>query len=263
MMAKKFLVPKATSALFHAHCPINSKTNVDAFRYFGRAKDLPGVRELFQSKKKDQDEETAAFNHYKKFMDHGPDYYGDLDEQNEELLPFERRLEEEDWEEAYKNLREVLDIETDEAVPPYPHVPRETIGAAAAASATRADGKRKAEDGGGDVPMQEEPPSDKSKRTKKSKSKSKGKADDAEASASTAVMSAALADAAASDGISPHARAAAAFIPFLTPEELSPPKLPTRDEMEGVLLALRKRALLEEYFGDSTVAPPVATTTSA
>jgi pre-mRNA-splicing factor ISY1 len=47
-----------------------------------------------------------------------------------------------------------------------------------------------------------------------------------------------------------HARAAAAFIPFLAPENLLPPKLPTREEMEGVLLNLRKQALVEEYFGN-------------
>lgn len=45
------------------------------------------------------------------------------------------------------------------------------------------------------------------------------------------------------------ARVAAAFIPFLTSEDLMPPKLPNRDEMEGVLLRLRKQALMSEYFG--------------
>lgn len=49
-----------------------------------------------------------------------------------------------------------------------------------------------------------------------------------------------------------HAQAAAAYIPFLDVEHLLPPKLPTHDEMEGVLLALRKKALLEEYLGDTT-----------
>lgn len=53
------------------------------------------MRELFQSKKKDHDEENLALAHYKKFADHGPAYFGDLDEQNQELLPFERQLEEE------------------------------------------------------------------------------------------------------------------------------------------------------------------------
>jgi pre-mRNA-splicing factor ISY1 len=45
------------------------------------------------------------------------------------------------------------------------------------------------------------------------------------------------------------AAAAASMIPFLTVDALMPPKMPTREEMEGVLLALRKRALVEEYFG--------------
>jgi pre-mRNA-splicing factor ISY1 len=56
---------------------------------------------------------------------------------------------------------------------------------------------------------------------------------------------------AANDAISPDdaARAAAAFIPFLTSEDLLPPKLPSRDEIEAVLLGLRKQALMSEYFG--------------
>ena len=48
-----------------------------------------------------------------------------------------------------------------------------------------------------------------------------------------------------------HAEAAAAYIPFLTADNLLPPTLPTREEMEGVLLDLRKRALVEEYFGEN------------
>lgn len=56
----------------------------------------------------------------------------------------------------------------------------------------------------------------------------------------------------------PSAQAASAFIPFLSPEDLLPPKLPTREEMEEVLLGLKKRALLEEYFGDSSEIPAAA-----
>lgn len=46
-----------------------------------------------------------------------------------------------------------------------------------------------------------------------------------------------------------HAQAAASYIPFLSAESLVPPKLPTRVEMEQVLLGLKKQALVEEYFG--------------
>ena len=64
-----------------------------AARYFGRAKDLPGVRELFQSQKKEVEEENQALAHYKRFMNQGPQYYGDLDESSGKLLEFERAAE--------------------------------------------------------------------------------------------------------------------------------------------------------------------------
>lgn len=47
-----------------------------------------------------------------------------------------------------------------------------------------------------------------------------------------------------------HARAVAAYIPFLKAENLMQPKLPSREEMEKFILELRKKALVEEYFGD-------------
>lgn len=65
-----------------------------ASRYFGRARELPGVKELFASKKKDEDEENLAANYYKKFLNHGPAYYGDLDEADGKLLEYEMEAEE-------------------------------------------------------------------------------------------------------------------------------------------------------------------------
>jgi hypothetical protein len=65
------------------------------FRYFGRAKDLPGVRELFQSRKKDEEEENQALAFYKKFLNQGPSYFGDLDEKDPQLLKAERVAEQE------------------------------------------------------------------------------------------------------------------------------------------------------------------------
>lgn len=51
------------------------------------------------------------------------------------------------------------------------------------------------------------------------------------------------------DKVRIHAQVAASHIHFLTTEDLLPPKMPTRDEMEAVLLGIRKQALVEEYFG--------------
>jgi pre-mRNA-splicing factor ISY1 len=47
-----------------------------------------------------------------------------------------------------------------------------------------------------------------------------------------------------------RARLAAAYITFLDPKALLPPKMPTREQMEGALLQLRKKALVQEYFGN-------------
>jgi len=37
----------------------------------------------------DADEETIASQHYKKYQNQGPSYYGDLDEADDELLSYE------------------------------------------------------------------------------------------------------------------------------------------------------------------------------
>ena len=65
------------------------------YRYFGRAKELPGVKELFQSRKTEEDEENQAQAFYKKFTNQGPAYFGDLDEQDGTLLKFELEAEQE------------------------------------------------------------------------------------------------------------------------------------------------------------------------
>jgi pre-mRNA-splicing factor ISY1 len=51
-----------------------------------------------------------------------------------------------------------------------------------------------------------------------------------------------------------HAQLAASYIPFLSSELLMPPKMPTRAEMEQILLDLRKKALMDEYFGSEPMA---------
>jgi pre-mRNA-splicing factor ISY1 len=64
------------------------------YRYFGRAKELPGVKELFQSRKVEEEEQNATFNHYKRFMDQGEDYYGTPVDGDDDLDKLEREEEE-------------------------------------------------------------------------------------------------------------------------------------------------------------------------
>ncbi|KAL0564050.1 NineTeen Complex (NTC) component [Marasmius crinis-equi] len=198
------------------------------YKYFGRAKDLPGVRELFQSRKKDEEEENQTLAFYKKFMNQGPGYYGDLDE-NDTLLEYEREAENEDWEEAFISIRESLGLPDDTPTPsiprPAPTAPTTNTDTNGSKSTT----KRKAPD--------PDSASDDPKRSKK-----------------TFPTPGSLTTAPSDldpDPAAAHAHAAATYIPFLEPEILMPPKMPTRQEMEDLLLELRKRALVEEYFGDS------------
>ncbi|KIY64096.1 Isy1-like splicing factor [Cylindrobasidium torrendii FP15055 ss-10] len=156
------------------------------YKYFGRAKDLPGVKELFQSRKVEEEEEGRVYTFYKKFLNQGPAYFGDLDEQNaeENLVEFERSAEEDEWQEAYTNLREALGLPEDDPVPPMPRQPTETK---------------------------------------------------PNTTASEQEMAA--------------ARAAASFIPFLSPEALLPPAMPTKAEMDTVMLNLYKQKLSQEVLG--------------
>lgn len=103
-MEKKSLEPKAisgsltiiTSQYFHdIKRTRGARLTFCSFfsRYFGRAKELPGVKELFESKKKDEDEDQATAEFYRKFTKNGPAYYGDEDEADGELLQFEKEAE--------------------------------------------------------------------------------------------------------------------------------------------------------------------------
>ncbi|KAF8625852.1 hypothetical protein AX17_006748 [Amanita inopinata Kibby_2008] len=201
------------------------------YKYFGRAKDLPGVRELFQSRKKEEEEENQALAYYKKFMNQGPGYYGDLDESDDKLLHFEREAEEEDWEEALSNLKEVLHLTPNDPL----KLPRPAPSLSPPSDSTNFDSvnataKRKTSEDE-DVGMAVE--NDDAKRTKVDRTS-------VPAPPPTLEKDPALA----------HAQAAVAFITFLQPEHLLPPKLPSREEMESILLDLRKRVLVNEYFGD-------------
>lgn len=198
--------------------------------------------------------------YYKKFMNQGPAYYGDLDEADGKLLDFEKDAEEEgaaysrfvklftqnlffffdpsgflEWEEAYSNLRGALGLPTDITIPkiPRPNTVSSAPSSSSLPSITHAKRKASDEDGDVEMPSVNENETD-SKRTKTQPG----------TAASTIVSDP------KSDLALQHAHAAAAYITFLDPDHLLPPKMPTRDEMEGILLELRKKALVEEYFGD-------------
>lgn len=70
------------------------------YKYFGRAKDLPGVKELFSGKSA-EDGEGWRSERYQRFKGLPPSYYGDMDEDDGVLLAKEAKAEEEEWTERY------------------------------------------------------------------------------------------------------------------------------------------------------------------
>ncbi|KDN50986.1 hypothetical protein RSAG8_00615, partial [Rhizoctonia solani AG-8 WAC10335] len=136
--------------------------------------------------------------------DQGPAYFGDLDEDDEELLRYEMESEQTEWEDAYQNLKTSLELPDDSPVPKIPRpdpVPLSKIMAELSQP-------------GGDAAMID---------------------GDGNCTNSTSI---------------PHPPT----LSVLSPADLQHPKMPSKEEMEGVLLALRKRALLEQYLGDETAA---------
>jgi pre-mRNA-splicing factor ISY1 len=138
-----------------------------------------------------------------------------------------------DWEEAFANVRETLGLSPDTPVPPIPGQASTQPSVTQSSMTSQATGKRKTTDGESDTEM--DGSRDDSKRTRT----------EGESEPTTVQKPSAAADSARL-----HAQTAASFIPFLQTEHLLPPKMPSHDEMETILLQLRKKALVEEYFGD-------------
>lgn len=150
-----------------------------------------------------------------------------------------------DWTDACARLAEALDLPEDTPFPSFPKSKPTTTALASSSTAeasTSTATKRKADasedvDADGDstmTPAQADPSASSSeKRTKFDES--------------TPVMRSADAN---PDGANEAATAAALskfFGGVLSEEDMQPPRMPTKEEMEGILLDVRKRALLAEY----------------
>jgi len=139
-----------------------------------------------------------------------------------------------DWEEAFTNVRAALGLPPDTSPPPIPGQASTQPSPPQPQTIPQTTAKRKTTDAEND--MEVDGTRDEAKR-----SKTEGDSEPTTTKASSA---------AATDPVRIHAQTAASFIPFLETELLLPPKMPSHDEMETVLLQLRKKALVEEYFGE-------------
>ncbi|KAJ1034534.1 hypothetical protein NDA18_001390 [Ustilago nuda] len=74
------------------------------YKYFGRAKDLPGVKELFERRGTEGEEGGRREDRWERFRNLPRSYYGDEDEDDGVLLEEERKEEEREWRERYLAL---------------------------------------------------------------------------------------------------------------------------------------------------------------
>ncbi|GFZ45153.1 Pre-mRNA-splicing factor ISY1 [Saitozyma sp. JCM 24511] len=213
------------------------------YKYFGRARELPGVKELFTRGATQASEESARNASFQMFRHQGPEYYGDVDEMDAKLAQEEDKLARRDWEAAVAETSEGLGLATPSSVP-YPADSKPpSLPAESSAGA-----KRKA----GDTDMNGVNGEDKvngaaselfgaEESAKKAKTTNNGESAEDGGAAVVPVVDPAAAAAAR------QAAVAASFLSVLDPESLKMPTMPTTEEMGKVLLEVRKKALREEY----------------
>ena len=152
-----------------------------------------------------------------------------------------------EWEDAYTHLREVLGMPADEPIPELsrgsPPTANVVLTDDTPSLSAETHSKRKAPEADEDVAMStENEVSNTGDLAKKPKAKASGPPSSNGISNGGPTPS-------PQEAMLASAKAVATYVPFLTPEYLLPPKMPSHEEMEQFLLDLRKKALVEEYFG--------------
>lgn len=221
------------------------------YKYFGRAKELPGVKELFTRSTQQATEESARTASFQMFRHQGPDYYGDEDELDKELIDSEDVQAREGWEDQARKSASALGISDETILPRYPisissKLPDASVGPTQVQENEEASQKSE----------------EALKGTGNSKRKSRGlndleeggqKEEQEDAKKSKSDTSVAINNVVEGQTITSEAAAAvaqaqaAAFLGVLDAESLKFPTMPSKDEMAKVLLDVRKQALKEEY----------------
>ncbi|KDN44541.1 Isy1-like splicing factor [Tilletiaria anomala UBC 951] len=201
------------------------------YKYFGRAKDLPGVKELLErSTETEEQRESFRATKYRRFMDQSPAYYGDEDERDGVLLAEEAAEERRDWSERLrKNLLDLgcegQELDSAEGVWPMPRAEAQAPGAPVDDKVGNKRKESKQVQGRGP------------KRARKD-----GVAGD-EMNSDTAEGEGADEDNEQVDVL------VSSYLFALPVAQLQAPKVPDRTEIETFLLQARKQALRSEYIG--------------
>ncbi|PWN44332.1 Isy1-domain-containing protein [Ceraceosorus guamensis] len=244
------------------------------YKYFGRAKDLPGVKELLSRTQAAEDEaESYRVSRYRRFLNQPGSYYGDDDEEDtpsaggSNLLEEERRAEEAKWREGWADLLETLDEELpDDGVSAIPSLPSQrpkrwkdiiSAGGLQASPATLAEESTSTEGAAsarGKRSTAGRPSDSDEKGGKRARGEDGEPLDGSEAIAEE-TQDVEMAGAGAEISARPPEQAITANDAFfdllsaLDKNELKTPSVPDRGVIEQLLLRQRKRALREQYIG--------------
>ena len=187
------------------------------YRYFGRAKDLPGVRELFH-RTTEQEEQLESFRaeKYKRFQNQQGAYFGNEDEADGVLLAEESEAEKRGWSDGWARIASELGLRESLEAPAIPRPEPEQLPVTVAAAGDQgAKTKREASEA-------------KKPASKRAKTTETTSQDTQEA---------------------PSAEAYAPLLSALDPKELVMPKVADRRDIEAFLLKAKKAALRNEYLG--------------
>ncbi|KAI9631562.1 hypothetical protein KEM48_014212 [Puccinia striiformis f. sp. tritici PST-130] len=188
------------------------------YKYFGRAKELPGVKELFEGASKQQEELDGLKKNddiYYMFKNQGPSYFGDLDEygaEGEQLLKYESAHE--------RQATNEVDLTSRVTAEPEGQL-----------SAIR--DKRKADS---------DPPGTPSKKKSSNLDESGVPPDQQDTQAMP--NSADPSDQSEKTTVPPKPP-----LSIFDPADLQPPPVPTIEQWGQLIMQLQKAALLKEYIG--------------
>ncbi|KAK9896999.1 Isy1-domain-containing protein [Cystobasidium minutum MCA 4210] len=245
------------------------------YKYFGRAKELPGVKELFSSAQKDQDELTSyKTQRYAAFEHVGPEYYGDLgDEAEDAMMRAEREAEEEEWEDAVQDVADTLGLQVDALgsapMPRADYITLPVAGSSTASTSGPSSGdipppppplEEATEEPQPDAEAEPEPaqPTGSKRKTRASAAASKGKGKKGSKASKTSAAQEDE-DMQAEEEQGPNAKAARTnegnqsasgvgkIYTVLKEEHYKMPELPSLQDLESFLVAKQKEELLKEY----------------
>ncbi|WVF68698.1 hypothetical protein IAT40_003470 [Kwoniella sp. CBS 6097] len=232
------------------------------YKYFGRAKELPGVKELFTRGAAQATEESARNASFQMFRHQGPSYYGDEDEMDPALAEEEDELARKDWEEAARETASILSLDPSSSdLPSYPIASSSTSAFASSAtvpagaavtngsstSSKRKAGKETVVDGAEDANANADADADGQADDEVNGATEADGAKRAKTSSTSDTLSSTNQNAAHTQAQAQALAQALSFFAALDPDTLKFPVVPTREEMEGVLLEVRKKALRDEY----------------